>query len=533
MHVAKGYPAAIALLALAACGGGGSGVGGGGGGGPPPALSVTDMTPANGATGVSRRGNIVLTFSTTLDPQSFRVNTVSLVGANDEPPFKATAFSATAVDNKLTITPDDALSPALGYRVTVGAEVRGARGEALSAPVMLSFTTADREWQTPTRIEPVGPTTVERPRVVVDRDGNAIAVWQRRDAATRAVWSNRYVRGAGWGTAVQISKVESTETNAALPEIDVDASGNATVVWEQSDRGVSRIWSNRYTAGTGWGTASVIQSSASTTGDGRVPHVAVDASGNALAVWTQFDGGIFEIWSNLYSGGAWGTPVQVETNPGSADSARVAFDFTTGRAFAVWTQGVATCLCVWSNQFTLANGWGTPRLIATATAGAAFLPQIAVDGFGNAHAVWTQSDESERSAIWANRFTAGGDWGTAVMIDDNTSGSGPPKIFVDSNANAYAVWEQASPNERGATIRWNRFESGTGWGAPGRVASATDAASGTGGNPAIAVDGDGVAHVVWEHDDGVQVRVRSSRLLPQSSEWAAAMDAHNTDSAAE
>ncbi|HVY81770.1 MAG TPA: hypothetical protein VG994_12360, partial [Steroidobacteraceae bacterium] len=42
-----------------------------------------------------------------------------------------------------------------------------------------------------------------------------------------------------------------------------------------------------------------------------------------------------------------------------------------------------------------------------------------------------------------------------------------------------------------------------------------------------------VAHVVWEHDDGVQVRVRSSRLLPGTTEWAAAVDAHNTDSAAE
>jgi hypothetical protein len=536
MRVAKGWPAIVAVLGLAACGGGGyggggngGGGGGGGGGGPPATLTVTKTTPANGATNVARKGSIVITFSTTLDAFSLGLNTVSLTTPAGSPP----PFLATAAGNTLTITPIRALPAVVAHRVTVGVGLRGMGGEALSAPIVLDFTTADRQWQTPTRIEPVGPTTAERPRVVVDALGNAFAVWQRRDGLTRSVWANRYVLGTGWGTAAQISVVGSTESSANLPEIAVDASGNATVVWEQSDNGLSSIWSNRYVNGTGWGTATQIQTRTAVTGDAFTPHIAVDALGNALAVWEQFEGGIFEIWSNRYTAGAtWGTAVPVETNPGSASSARVAFDETTGRAFAVWRQGSGTCLCVWSSQFTTGAGWSTPKMIANGSAMTAPTPQIAVDGFGSAYAVWTESDDAQHFDVWSNRFTGGGDWGTPVMIDDHGGGSGPPRIVADLNGNAYVVWEQTQANTPGTTIRWNLYKTGAGWGTPGLIASTTDVASGTGGNPDITFDPNGIAHVAWEHDDGVKIHVRSSRLLPSASDWSAAADAHSTDSVA-
>jgi len=35
-------------------------------------------------------------------------------------------------------------------------------------------------------------------------------------------------------------------------------------------------------------------------GDAFVPQIAVDGSGNALAVWHQFDGTVFNIWANRF-----------------------------------------------------------------------------------------------------------------------------------------------------------------------------------------------------------------------------------------
>jgi len=50
-----------------------------------------------------------------------------------------------------------------------------------------------------------------------------------------------------------------------------------------------------------------------------------------------------------------------------------------------------------------AKAWGTAQLIETDDAGEALRPQIAVDGSGNAIAVWQQFDGT-RNNIWANRF---------------------------------------------------------------------------------------------------------------------------------
>jgi hypothetical protein len=65
-------------------------------------------------------------------------------------------------------------------------------------------------------------------------------------------------------------------------------------VWVQS----GSIWSNRYTAGTGWGTAALIETD--NADDARAAQIAVDANGNALAVWTQWDGTRNNIWTNRF-----------------------------------------------------------------------------------------------------------------------------------------------------------------------------------------------------------------------------------------
>jgi len=83
------------------------------------------------------------------------------------------------------------------------------------------------------------------------------------------------------------------------PQIAIDPSGNALAVW-------AGIWSNRYTPSNGWGTAEELS-------DGGVsPQVAIDPSGNALAVWAQWDGALSH-WSNRYTpSNGWGTPERID-----------------------------------------------------------------------------------------------------------------------------------------------------------------------------------------------------------------------------
>ena len=204
-------------------------------------------------------------------------------------------------------------------------------------------------------------------------------------------------------------------------------------VWAQSS--VGNIWANRYTAGTGWGTATLIEAG---TGSAYGPQIAIDANGNALAVWTQTNGTVYSVWSNRYSAGAWGTAALIETdNAGSAEGPQIAID-ANGNALAVWAQSNGTVNNIWANRFS-AGAWGTAELIETDNGSNAGYPKIAFDANGNALAVWHQP-----RAITYNRYTIGIGWGTAALVDPdiNNEPTGPPQIAFDGDGNAWVVWAQ-------------------------------------------------------------------------------------------
>ena len=99
-----------------------------------------------------------------------------------------------------------------------------------------------------------------------------------------------------FGTAALIET--DNAGNAFDPQVAIDTNGNALSVWRQSDGTRYNIWANRYTAGTGWGTAALIETD--NAGDASSPQVAIDTNGNALAVWQQYDGTRYNIWANRY-----------------------------------------------------------------------------------------------------------------------------------------------------------------------------------------------------------------------------------------
>src|SRR4029453_7968470 len=59
---------------------------------------------------------------------------------------------------------------------------------------------ATSEWSTATLIE-TNTSSAEAPKLAMDADGNAIAVWSQGDGTYTSVWANRYVAGVGWGKA--------------------------------------------------------------------------------------------------------------------------------------------------------------------------------------------------------------------------------------------------------------------------------------------------------------------------------------------
>lgn len=134
-------------------------------------------------------------------------------------------------------------------------------------------------------------------RLSADANGDAIAVWQQRgDGVYHHIWSNRYVYTGDWGTAQRIE--EENKGEGVNPQVVTDSSGNAIATWAQSDGTIYHIQTNRYNAGTGWGTAEYID------GDDRYgaekPRISMNDDGDAAVVWSQSDGALNKVWVNLY-----------------------------------------------------------------------------------------------------------------------------------------------------------------------------------------------------------------------------------------
>ena len=212
------------------------------------------------------------------------------------------------------------------------------------------YTAGTNTWGAPSLIETNNGGDADFPQLALDSAGNALVVWEQSDSTRRNIWVNRYTATSqSWGTAQLLETDNISFANA--PHLVLDASGNGMVVWEQSDGIRKSIWSRRYNVASGqWEVASLIESSAE---DANAPQIAVDANGNFVAVWRGYDGVVhnrYNLWANRYVAGAgWGSASLISNNTTdpaapsdalvsrNADTPHVAMD-AAGNALAVWAQ---------------------------------------------------------------------------------------------------------------------------------------------------------------------------------------------------
>jgi hypothetical protein len=241
----------------------------------------------------------------------------------------------------------------------------------------------------------VNVTNAYSPNVGFDAAGNAVAVWMQSGIAGNNIASARYVPASGW-TATQL--IETGNDSADVPKLAVNANGDAVAVWVQN----SRVWSNRYTAGVGWGSATQVETT--NMQPALEPQVAIDGSGNVLTVWRQLDGSAkYRVWANRYAaGGGWGTPAAISA-AGVEGYDPVLAGNSSGRGMAVWRSldPAVGRYTTTASAFTPAGGWGAP--LAVEPTESARPPKVVLDGTGEATAVWPRQGTNAWQ-VWSNRF---------------------------------------------------------------------------------------------------------------------------------
>ncbi len=169
-----------------------------------------------------------------------------------------------------------------GNAIALWAEVRH---DAETLVRSADYSAGARMWGPPTTIftGPVGA-QVLGPRLDTDGSGNILAAWQFEggDARVRAARFDR--TNSTWGEVTDLSDGPAV----SVPEVAVDVSGNGVAMWAEQHGDAMRLHAARYNAASAaWSRPIDVTPIGRQSGD---PSVAFDGYGNLTATWWESDG---------------------------------------------------------------------------------------------------------------------------------------------------------------------------------------------------------------------------------------------------
>lgn len=311
-----------------------------------------------------------------------------------------------------------------GSQLIVRAATRPAGG-AWSEPVELSDPESD----------------ADEPRIAIDEQGTVTAIWTAGElngygvveAATRPA-------GGDWGEPVELS-----DGLASQPQVAVDPQGEVTAVWTLLDtaRDDGVIQSKTRPAAGEWSPEAVDVSGAGALAS--EPTIAVDAQGDATAVWGRRDipapnGFLTFVQTAQRVDGVWSTPFTLSNEDGLAGDVDVTVD-PQGNATAIWFYwGTARFVQVRSR--TAAGTWGQTATLSKKSG--SLEPQegelqVVADADGDVTALWG-SWAAPNLIVRSAHLEVGGTWSTPLTLSAPGSYSLWPQMAVAPQGYVTAVW---------------------------------------------------------------------------------------------
>jgi hypothetical protein len=305
--------------------------------------------------------------------------------------------------------------------------------------------------------------------LALDAQGDALAVWNRYNGTSSVVQAADY-DGTNWSEPVDISP--SSEGNyAEEQDMALDAEGNAVVAWQTEysyDTNSNVVGTTRPAAGS-WGRPEFV---ALPYQHARDPQVAIDAQGNAVAVW--HGGGPNSSSSRIQSairppGGTWGQWRDLSA-VGRNSAPQLALDREGNALAATWTRNLAgddTVEVATRSVGAAADLWRAAQRVSASVAGQdAAGPQIALDPMGNAVAAWSSRLGTGPHFLQAAGHDVAGPHLRALGVAEAATAGAPVSVSVSP----LDVWSDIGSTE---------WSFGDGASAVGANASHTYAAPGS------------------------------------------------------
>jgi hypothetical protein len=347
------------------------------------------------------------------------------------------------------------------------------------------------------------------PDIAVDAAGNAVGIWPRDSGSKTIIEVAERPAGGDWSAPVALSDPSEDEEPSSA-HIGLDAAGDAVAVWGAFGAHGDVVRTAVRPAGGDWSDAEDLS-----VASGRGPWLAMNAAGDAVAVWSGFNGISAEVtWAATWSpGSGWSAPEDLSV-AGEQDGfyPRVAID-PSGDAIAVWErQGLGEDI-VRAATWSAGSGWSVPEDLSVAGVYSR-APRIAMNTGGDAVAAWTVlSNGGVKAAV----RPAGGGWSAPEDVSSAGEGPGEAEVAIDSSGSAFAIWPNYASGE--PTMRAATRPAGGPWAPPEGISTEANAFQ------SYDLEVNAAAGVVatWTRDDGSGHRVQAA-VRPPGGGWAAPDD---------
>jgi hypothetical protein len=350
------------------------------------------------------------------------------------------------------------------------------------------------------------------PEVAMDARGNAIVVWQASQVATNALMSTTQTADGVWHEAVAVDRPVGALVGSQ--RVTMDASGNAVAVWSRS-ADFPTVWASRFSAGGGWSPPERLTSASDqgpfTQFQGSFPQLAVDPMGHGLAVWqsTRLNRSPIDwtVWASRLARNQWERAQAIESprlESGGGPGVAVS---ANGTGLAVWNERQAGIPRIWANRFHPQTGWATAEPISDEDPRGVSFADVAMDAMGNGMAISLHWVASAVQEIVATRYTAGRGWDAPMTAAATRNSVQSLQLVMDPSGNALVIWHEADP---GDVFRlWAmRFTIGAGWGQPLLLQDEV----GTVDPARIAVDAEGNGTAVWRQVKADRLDIYAARF---------------------
>jgi hypothetical protein len=362
----------------------------------------------------------------------------------------------------------------------------------------------------PINLSVSGPAVFD-PDVGIDGDGDAVAVWLQQDGTTQCsggpCWRVKARARSAAGGLSSVQTLSGPGQNAQEPEVAVDPSGDAVAVWRRSDGVNLRIQARARSAA---GTLSPTQNLSAAGNDAFDFQVGVDADGDAVAVWQLFEGTVDRIQARRRSASGVLGPVQYVSAVGEeAVRPRLAVA-PTGIAVALWGAYVGGKQVIKARSRSATGTLSSIQTLSPPGQNADY-PEVAVDANGDAVAVWHQYDGTTNCGglpgcrrAQARARSAGGTLGPVQTLSAAGRHALIPQVAIDADGDGLIVWTRRDGTTdcslSGAPCYIQaRARSAAGALGPSQTLSSAGR-SAFGGQ--VGIDADGDAVVVWQRFDG-------------------------------